>query len=91
MSIRIGINGFGRIGRNVFRLMMKRSDEFEVVGINDLGDGLIAGARNMIGIGVATAAAGIIVATVTKTPIGTEKVAVLRSSDVNSLTVKFKK
>ncbi|MFT7620637.1 MAG: glyceraldehyde 3-phosphate dehydrogenase [Planctomycetota bacterium] len=38
MSIRIGINGFGRIGRNVFRLMMKRSDEFEVVGINDLGD-----------------------------------------------------
>jgi TRAP-type uncharacterized transport system fused permease subunit len=38
----------------------------------DLRDGLIAGARNMIGIGVATAAAGIIVATVTKTPIGTE-------------------
>ncbi len=38
MSIRIGINGFGRIGRNVFRLMMNRSDEFEVVGINDLGD-----------------------------------------------------
>lgn len=41
-------------------------------GIADLKDGLIAGARNMIGIGVATAAAGIIVATVTKTPIGTE-------------------
>ncbi|KAF0675368.1 TRAP transporter permease [Profundibacterium mesophilum] len=41
-------------------------------GIIDLADGLIAGARNMIGIGVATAAAGIIVATVTKTPIGTE-------------------
>lgn len=38
MSVRIGINGFGRIGRNVFRLMMNRSDEFEVVGINDLGD-----------------------------------------------------
>ncbi|WOI55620.1 TRAP transporter permease [Palleronia sp. LCG004] len=38
----------------------------------DLLDGLIAGARNMIGIGVATAAAGIIVATVTRTPIGTE-------------------
>jgi hypothetical protein len=33
---------------------------------------MITGARNMIGIGVATAAAGIIVATVTKTPIGTE-------------------
>ncbi|MDV7271649.1 TRAP transporter permease [Thioclava sp. A2] len=41
-------------------------------GVNDLVDGMITGARNMIGIGVATAAAGIIVATVTKTPIGTE-------------------
>ncbi|WP_417588639.1 TRAP transporter permease [Pararhodobacter oceanensis] len=41
-------------------------------GIDDLIAGLIAGARNMIGIGVATAAAGIIVAIVTKTPIGTE-------------------
>lgn len=41
-------------------------------GFDDLVEGLIAGARNMIGIGVATAAAGIIVATVTKTPIGTE-------------------
>ena len=41
-------------------------------GVDDLKEGLIAGARNMIGIGVATAAAGIIVAIVTKTPIGTE-------------------
>lgn len=41
-------------------------------GARDLVDGMITGARNMIGIGVATAAAGIIVATVTKTPIGTE-------------------
>ncbi|MFO7921349.1 MAG: TRAP transporter permease [Nioella sp.] len=41
-------------------------------GFDDLIAGLIAGARNMIGIGVATAAAGIIVAIVTKTPIGTE-------------------
>jgi len=41
-------------------------------GFHDLIEGLIAGARNMIGIGVATAAAGIIVAIVTKTPIGTE-------------------
>ena len=41
-------------------------------GLIDLREGLIAGARNMIGIGVATAAAGIIVATVTRTPIGTE-------------------
>ncbi|SMH30542.1 TRAP transporter permease [Maritimibacter sp. HL-12] len=41
-------------------------------GFNDLIDGMIAGARNMIGIAVATGAAGIIVATVTRTPIGTE-------------------
>ncbi len=41
-------------------------------GLDDLLEGLIAGSRNMIGIGVATGAAGIIVATVTRTPIGTE-------------------
>ncbi|MCC6002632.1 MAG: TRAP transporter permease, partial [Pararhodobacter sp.] len=41
-------------------------------GVGDLVEGLIAGARNMISIGVATAAAGIIVGTVTRTPIGTE-------------------
>jgi TRAP transporter 4TM/12TM fusion protein len=41
-------------------------------GFDDLIDGMIAGARNMIGIAVATGAAGIIVATVTRTPIGTE-------------------
>ena len=37
MSIRVGINGFGRIGRLVFRSMASRED-FEVVGINDLTD-----------------------------------------------------
>ena len=41
-------------------------------GFDDLIEGMIAGARNMIGIAVATGAAGIIVATVTRTPIGTE-------------------
>ena len=41
-------------------------------GFDDFLQGMVAGARNMIGIGVATAAAGIIVATVTRTPIGTE-------------------
>ena len=40
------------------------------VGLNDLFEGLVTGARNMIGIGVATAAAGIIVGTVTLTGIG---------------------
>ncbi len=38
MSIRVGINGFGRIGRLVFRNLMARSKEFEVVAINDLAD-----------------------------------------------------
>ncbi len=37
MAVRVGINGFGRIGRVTFRALMARSDEFEVVGINDLG------------------------------------------------------
>ncbi len=37
MSIRIGINGFGRIGRQVFRAAMGRGG-IEVVGINDLTD-----------------------------------------------------
>jgi TRAP transporter 4TM/12TM fusion protein len=39
-------------------------------GLNDLFQGLVNGARNMIGIGVATAAAGIVVGTVTLTGIG---------------------
>ena len=38
MAIRVGINGFGRIGRLVFRNMAARASEFEVVGINDLTD-----------------------------------------------------
>ena len=37
MSLKIGINGFGRIGRMVFRLAMEKSD-VEVVAINDLLD-----------------------------------------------------
>ncbi|MDO4730989.1 MAG: type I glyceraldehyde-3-phosphate dehydrogenase [Clostridia bacterium] len=35
MAIKVGINGFGRIGRLVFRAAMARPDKFEVVGIND--------------------------------------------------------
>ncbi len=37
MAIKVGINGFGRIGRLAFRVMSKR-DDIEVVGINDLID-----------------------------------------------------
>ncbi|BAF61207.1 type I glyceraldehyde-3-phosphate dehydrogenase [Candidatus Vesicomyidisocius calyptogenae] len=36
MAIKIGINGFGRIGRMVFRAIAKDFPELEVVGINDL-------------------------------------------------------
>ena len=35
--MRIAINGFGRIGRSVFRILDNRED-MEVVAINDLGD-----------------------------------------------------
>ncbi|WP_101696954.1 type I glyceraldehyde-3-phosphate dehydrogenase [Clostridium minihomine] len=35
MSIKIGINGFGRIGRLVFRAAVAQPDVFEIVGIND--------------------------------------------------------
>lgn len=35
-AIKVGINGFGRIGRTVMRILAERSDEFEVVAINDL-------------------------------------------------------
>ena len=38
MSIRVAINGFGRIGRLVFRIMMARPACFEVVAVNDLTD-----------------------------------------------------
>ncbi|QNH06907.1 TRAP transporter permease [Pseudomonas sp. B11D7D] len=41
-----------------------------VDGVVDLREGLIAGARNMIGIGIATAAAGIIVGAVSQTGVG---------------------
>jgi glyceraldehyde 3-phosphate dehydrogenase len=36
MPIRVGINGFDRIDRLVFRGLAAKSDLFEVVGINDL-------------------------------------------------------
>lgn len=37
-KVRVGINGFGRIGRISFRAMAARPEEFELVAINDLGD-----------------------------------------------------
>src|SRR4029453_8721886 len=40
MAIKVGINGYGRIGRNILRALYeaKRNNEIEIVAINDLGD-----------------------------------------------------
>ena len=39
MTIRVGINGFGRIGRQVLKAMLERyPDDIEVIAFNDLGD-----------------------------------------------------
>src|SRR5271166_5519321 len=38
MGVRVGINGFGRIGRLVFRVMAGRPSEFDVIAINDLSE-----------------------------------------------------
>jgi glyceraldehyde 3-phosphate dehydrogenase len=38
MAIKVGINGFGRIGRNIFRAAAKLNPEIEIVAVNDLGD-----------------------------------------------------
>ena len=35
MAIKVGINGFGRIGRLVFRAAVSQPETFEIVGIND--------------------------------------------------------
>ena len=38
MSVRVGINGFGRIGRNFFRAARKQGADIEIVAVNDIGD-----------------------------------------------------
>lgn len=38
MAVRVGINGFGRIGRNFFRAQQERAAGIEIVAVNDLGD-----------------------------------------------------
>ncbi|MBO0610432.1 type I glyceraldehyde-3-phosphate dehydrogenase [Myceligenerans salitolerans] len=38
MTIRVGINGFGRIGRNFYRALIASGADIEVVGVNDLTD-----------------------------------------------------
>ncbi len=38
MTIRVGINGFGRIGRNFYRALVASGADIEIVGVNDLTD-----------------------------------------------------
>jgi glyceraldehyde 3-phosphate dehydrogenase len=40
MAIKVGINGYGRIGRNILRAVYEsgRNNEIQIVAINDLGD-----------------------------------------------------
>ena len=38
MAVKVGINGFGRIGRLVLRAMAERPETFTIVAINDLFD-----------------------------------------------------
>ncbi|HEV8686399.1 MAG TPA: type I glyceraldehyde-3-phosphate dehydrogenase [Gaiellaceae bacterium] len=38
MAVKVGINGFGRIGRNFFRAMLKKNAGFDVLAVNDIAD-----------------------------------------------------
>ncbi|MET0819988.1 MAG: glyceraldehyde 3-phosphate dehydrogenase NAD-binding domain-containing protein, partial [Aeromicrobium sp.] len=38
MTVRVGINGFGRIGRNFFRAARAAGADIEIVAVNDLTD-----------------------------------------------------
>ena len=38
MSLKVGINGFGRIGRNIYRAAWSLKADFEIVAVNDIGD-----------------------------------------------------
>jgi glyceraldehyde 3-phosphate dehydrogenase len=38
MSIRIGVNGFGRVGRTIFRAAADRDPNIEIIAVNDIGD-----------------------------------------------------
>src|SRR5260370_2907611 len=38
MTLKVGVNGFGRIGRNIFRAANELKPDFEIVAVNDIGD-----------------------------------------------------
>ncbi|MGZ6678563.1 MAG: glyceraldehyde 3-phosphate dehydrogenase NAD-binding domain-containing protein, partial [Nocardioides sp.] len=41
MTVRVGINGFGRIGRNFFRAVRASGLDIEIVAVNDLSDNAV--------------------------------------------------
>src|SRR5438045_7694992 len=38
MGVRVGINGFGRIGRNIFRACLASKSDLDIVAVNDITD-----------------------------------------------------
>ena len=48
MTIRVGINGFGRIGRNFLRATKQQGADIEFVAVNDLGDAADAVAAEIV-------------------------------------------
>ena len=38
MTTKVGINGFGRIGRNFYRAYLQKNPDFEIVTVNDLAE-----------------------------------------------------
>ncbi len=51
MTIKVGINGFGRIGRMVFRAAAKDFADIEIVGINDLLEPDVPGVHAQVRLG----------------------------------------
>ena len=50
MALKVGINGYGRIGRNILRALYEanRQKEIQIVAVNDLADAHIRAARYLI-------------------------------------------
>ncbi len=75
--------------RPILHMLRKQGDVAAAVaiGFRDFVDGLVTGARNMIGIGIAVAAAGIIVGVVTYTSVGLKLASVVEALSLGSLFI----
>src|SRR5256712_2625406 len=87
MTLRVGINGFGRIGRNFFRAYLERGEDFEVVAFNDLGDAktmahLLAYDSNLAALGEKVEVADAVI------KVGGRKLQVLAERDAAALPWK---